>query len=83
MDDLALEVGLVHGVELDDAERAHTGRGQVEEGRGAEAARADTQDLRVLQALLPAHPEVRDDQVARIPADLVDGELGSRLDQGW
>src|SRR5690606_37241784 len=31
----------------------------------------------------PVHPHVGDDQVAGVPADLVYGELGGRLDQGW
>ena len=82
MDDLALQVGLVHHVEVDDAERAHTGRGQVEQRRRAQAAGPHDQDLRVLQPLLPGHPDVRDDEVPAVPGDLVDGQLGGGLDQG-
>src|SRR6202035_2554828 len=55
VNDLALQVRLVDGVEVDDAERAHAGRGQVKQRRGAEAARAPDKDLRVLQAVLPGH----------------------------
>ena len=58
VDDLALQVGLVDGVELDDAERADTGRGEVHQHRRAEAAGADGEHLGVLQPLLPVHPDV-------------------------
>jgi len=75
VDDLALEVGLVDLVELRDADRAHAGRGQVEQRWAAQAARADDQHLGVLQPLLPRHPDVGDDQVAAVTAHLVDGEL--------
>ena len=83
MDDLALQVGLVDLVELDDAERADAGRGQVEQRRAAEAAGADHEHLGVLQPLLPGHPDVGDDQVPAVAADLVDGQLGGGLDQRW
>nr|BFE76745.1 hypothetical protein GCM10020092_100460 [Actinoplanes digitatis] len=76
VDDLALEIGLVDGVEVDDAERSDAGRGQVEQGGRAETTRADGQDLGVLQPLLPVHPDVGDDQVTRVAADLVDAQLG-------
>jgi hypothetical protein len=52
VDDLALEVGDVDDVVVDDAERPHAGRGEVERGRRAEAAGAEQQDLRVEQLLL-------------------------------
>ena len=81
VDDLALQVGLVDHVEVDDAEGADPGRGQVEQRGRAEAPGADDQDLGVLQPLLPGHPDVGDDQVAGVPAHLVDGKLGGRLDQ--
>ena len=80
VDDLALQVRLVDVVELDDAERADPGRGQVEQRRAAEAAGADHQHLGVLQPLLPVHPDVGDDQVPGVAADLVDGQLGAG---GW
>ena len=83
VDDLALQVRLVDRVELDDAERADAGRGQVHEHRRAETAGADGEHLGVLQPLLPVHADVRDDQVAAVPADLLDGEVGGGLHQGW
>jgi hypothetical protein len=83
VDDLALQVGLVDRVELDDAERADAGRGEVHENRRAEATGADSEHLCVLQPLLPVHPDVRDDQVAAVAADLVDRQVGGGLHQGW
>ena len=54
VDDLALQVGLVDRVELDDAERADAGRGEVEQGGRAEPAGADHEHLGVLEPLLAA-----------------------------
>ena len=72
VDDLALQVGLVDDVEVDDAEGADTGGGEVEQRRRAEAAGTDDEHLGVLQPLLPGHADVGDDQVARVAAHLVD-----------
>src|SRR5699024_11810158 len=41
VNDLALEVGLVDHVEVDDAQRSHARGGKVQQRGGAEAARAD------------------------------------------
>ena len=82
VDDLALQVRLVDLVELDDAERADAGGGEVEQRRAAQAARADDEHLGVLEPLLPGHADVGDDQVAAVAAYLVDGQLVGRLDQG-
>ena len=76
VDDLALQVGLVDLVELRDAERADARRGQVEQRRAAQAAGADDEHLGVLEALLPGHADVGDDQVPAVAAYLVDGQLG-------
>ena len=81
VDDLSLQVGLVDLVELDDAEGADTGSGQVEQRRAAEPACPDHQDAGVLQPLLAVHPDVGDDQVAAVATYLVDRQFGSRLDQ--
>src|SRR6185437_10632957 len=51
VDDLPLQVRLIDRVEVHDAERPDAGRGEVQQRRGAEAARADYQHLGVLQAL--------------------------------
>ena len=83
VDDLALQVRLVDRVEVHDAERADAGRGQVEQRRRAEAARAHDEHLRVLQALLPGHADVGDDQVARVALHLVDRQIRGRFNERW
>jgi len=83
VDDLALQVGLVDGVELDDAQRAHARGREVHQDRGTETTRADREHLGVLEPLLPVHPDVGDDQVAAVAADLFDREVGGGLHQGW
>ena len=57
--DLALQVAEVDGVEVDDADGADAGRGQVHRHRRAEPAGADAQHLGGLQLLLPLHPDFR------------------------
>ena len=83
MDDLTLQVRLVDRVEVDDAERADARRGQVKQRRRAEAARAHDEHLRVLQALLPGHADVGDDQVARVALHLIDRQVRGRFNQRW
>ena len=46
MNDLALQVGEIHDIVIDDAERADSGRRQVEQQRRAEAAGADHEHAR-------------------------------------
>ena len=81
VDDLTLQVGLVDGVELDDAESADAGGGEVHQRRRAEPARADAQHAGVLESLLPGHADVGDDQVAAVAAHLVDGQSLGWFDQ--
>src|SRR5205085_11183744 len=47
VEDLALEVGLVHHVHVDDAEGSDPGRGQVEGRRRPQATGAEQEDLRI------------------------------------
>jgi hypothetical protein len=81
VDDLPLQVRLVDSVEVDDAERADSGRGQVHQRGRAETAGPDTEHPGILQPLLPLDPDIRDDQVARVAADLVNGQLGGGFDE--
>ena len=66
VDHLALEVGQVDGVEVDDADRADAGRGQVEGSRRAEPAGADHEHLRVEQLRLSLGPDLGDQQVTAV-----------------
>ena len=83
MDDLALQIGFVDCVELDDAKRAHTCCRQVQQRRATQATGPDDQNLCVLQPLLPVHPHVGNDEVTAVPADLVDGQVLSRFHERW
>ena len=71
VDHLALEVGEVDDVVVDDAERADAGGGEVERGRRAEAAGAEQQHLRVEQLLLALGADLGDQQVARVAVALL------------
>ena len=62
VDYLALEVGLVHRVVVDDPEGPNARGGQVHESGRTEATGANAKDLRRLQPLLTGHGDVRDDQ---------------------
>jgi hypothetical protein len=81
VDDLTLQVRLVDGVELDDAEGSDAGRGEVEQSGTAKTTSPDDQDLRVLQPFLPLHAHIGDDQVTAVATDLVTGQLSSRFDE--
>ena len=76
VDDLALQIRFVDDVEVDQAEGADAGGGEVEGEGSAEAAGADAEDLRRLELLLAFHADLREDQVARVAGDLFVGQLG-------
>jgi len=80
MDDLPLQVGLVDDVEVDDADGAHPGRGQVEQGGCAEPAGADHERPGVLEPLLTVDPEVGNDQMAAVAGHLIATQLGCGFD---
>ena len=78
--DLALQVGEVDDVVVDDPQRSHAGRGEVE-GRGrAESAGAEQQHLGVEQLHLPLEPDLGDEHVARVALALLGGERARDLD---
>ena len=74
MDDLALQVGDVDDVVVDDAERADAGGGEVERGRRAQAAGAEQQDLGVEQLPLALDADLGQQEVARVALALLGGE---------
>ncbi len=71
VDDLALQVGNVDHIGIDDADRADAGRGQVQAERRAQPARADQQHLGGLQLLLAGQRDLRHDQVPAVAHDLI------------
>ena len=78
VEDLALQVAQVDDVEVDDADRADAGGGEIHRRRRPEAAGADAQHLRGLQRALPVHADFRQDQVPAVAPDFVGGELRQR-----
>ena len=78
MDDLALQVGFLDDVELDDAQRADTGGGQIEQHRRTQSPRPDDQHAGVLEAPLPVAADARKDQVPAVAGNLVAGEFSCR-----
>ena len=74
VDDLALQVGLIDGVVVDDPEGPDPRRSQVHQCWGAQSACADAEHPSALESLLPGHRHVGDDQVAAVAADLLDSE---------
>ena len=71
MDDLTLQVGVVHNIEINDAKRTDTCRAKIQRQRRAQTASADAQYLRSLKLELPFHADFGHDQVARIAQDFV------------
>ena len=71
MDDLTLQVRVVDDVGVDDAERADTGRREIERRRGAEPAGADQEHARVEQLLLALLADLGNQDVARVAGALL------------
>ena len=68
-------------VEIDDPQLADAGGGQVHRDRRSEPACADHEHARIQQLALPSSPDVRQDDVAGVPLNLLLGErsvLGRR-----
>ncbi len=80
VDDLALQVARIDHIEIDKAERADAGRGQVERKRRTEPAGAHAKDARGLELLLALHADFRQDEVARVAGEIGLAELGQL---GW
>ena len=74
MDHLALEVGHVDHIVVDDPERADPGCGEVQRGRRAKAAGAEQQHLGVKQLLLALRADLGQQQVAGVALALLGGQ---------
>ena len=68
---LALEVGNVNSVEVDESYRPHSGEGQVDRYRRSQTARSDDQRLCVYQLSLSNAAHLGHDDVAAVPSHLV------------
>ena len=75
--DLALEVGRLHDVVVDDPDRPDAGGREVEQRRRAQAARPDDEHAGRAQPSLADGAQVRQEHVARVARALPGGELGA------
>ena len=83
MGDLALQVGQLDVVVVDDADGADAGGGEIQRQRRAEPAGADDQHARGLQLRLAGAAHVLQQDVARVAADFVFGEIEVHGDSIW
>ena len=74
MENLALQVGLVDNVHVDDAKGADARGGQVQRSRRPEPARAQQQDARVQQLLLALLSDLGQQQVTLVAVALLTRE---------
>ncbi len=79
VDHLALQIAQVDGVVVDDSQGSHPRGGKVEEGRRAQAAGPDDQDLGVLEPALAQRADFGNDEVAGIPLDLFGSQCVGRF----
>ena len=75
VDHLALQIGERDLVVIDDAKRADTGSGEIEQHRRAQPAGADDQHTRALERRLAGSADLAQHDVARIPFQFVRGQL--------
>jgi hypothetical protein len=71
VDDLALEVGKIDHVKIYQSDASDTGSGKVESEGSTQSAGSDEQDFGLLELELAFHPDLRDDDMAAIPEDLI------------
>ena len=76
VDDLALQVGLVDDVEVDETDGPDAGGGEIEGERCSEAAGSNAENLCGFELLLAFHADLREDEVARVARDLLIREFG-------
>src|SRR5262249_13861802 len=74
--DLALQVAEVDDVEVDDAERADAGGGEIHGDGRSESAGADAENAGRLQLALTLDADLGHDEVARVTLDLIVREGG-------
>src|SRR5438552_6469513 len=74
VNDLALQVGRVDDVRVDDAERSHARGGEVERGGRPETAGADEEHLAAKELLLPGLTDLGDEQVPAVALRLLGRE---------
>jgi hypothetical protein len=74
---LALEVCLIHHIEVDDSEGSHPGGSEIKTGRRTKPTRSDAKNTRGFQALLALQTESRQGKMAGITRELTGTEFGN------
>ena len=72
--DLALQVARVDGIEIDDADRSNAGRREIQRGGRSEPARADAEHPSGLELPLTVDTHLRKNQVPAVALNLVVGQ---------
>ncbi len=75
MDDLALQVRLVHHVEVHDAQGSDPRRREIHGERRAQTPGPDGEYPGLLQLLLSVEGDLRHDQVPAVACDLLVGQI--------
>eukprot|EP00968_Pinguiococcus_pyrenoidosus_P018066 scaffold1850_cov194-Pinguiococcus_pyrenoidosus.AAC.26 len=81
MDHLPLQVAGLHHISIDDSQRPHARCRQVQQGRRPQASRAHAGHPSALEAPLPLHAHVPQDEVSGVPGDLRMVQLRQRAPQ--
>jgi hypothetical protein len=81
VENLPLQIGIIHGVEIHDADLADARGGEIHGDGRAESARADAQDAGGFDLLLPGQTDFRQDQMPRVTADFFVVQL-HKINQG-
>ncbi len=71
VENLPLQIGIIHGVEIHDADLADAGGGEIHGDGRAKAARTDAQDAGGFDLLLPGQTDFGQNQMPRVTADFV------------
>src|ERR1035437_1485866 len=71
MNNLTLQIGIVHYIEVDQTKGPNARGRQIQRKRRSQSARADAQHASRFQLLLSLHTYFRHDQMARVAQDLV------------
>jgi hypothetical protein len=66
VDDLALEIGFVDAIEIDDAEATNSSRGEIGEKRGTESACPDSENAGGLKLALTLYRDLGHDEMAGV-----------------
>ena len=72
--DLALEIGEIHAIEIDEADASNARGGEIQAEWRSKTAGANAQNFGLLELQLPVHADFRHDQVTAIAQDFFLGK---------